>query len=75
MSEDGSPAEYAVIAIIRSRGLRNAKLSVVDKPTLAAGESEKTANDIRVIHYALDLIKHRNGSSTSTWTNQGCHRA
>jgi hypothetical protein len=64
VQEDSSPAEYAVIAASHSQQkacvMRKAIRESINQP-LRQANPKKTANDIRVIHYALDLIQ------TSQW--------
>ena len=64
VQEDSSPAEYAVIAASHSQQnacvMRKAIREPINQP-LRKANPEETANDIRVIHYAPDLIQ------TSQW--------
>jgi hypothetical protein len=64
VQEDSSPAEYAVIAASHSQQkacvMRKAISESINRP-LRQANPKKTANDIRVIHYAPDLIQ------TSQW--------
>ena len=64
VQEDSSTAEYAVIAASHSQQnacvMRKAIREPINQPLRQANPKE-TANDIRVIHYALDLIQ------TSQW--------
>jgi hypothetical protein len=60
VQEDISPAEYAVIATSHSQQkacvMRKAIRESINQP-LRQANPKKTANDIRVIHYAPDLIQ------------------
>jgi PhoPQ-activated pathogenicity-related protein len=64
VQEDSSPAEYAVIAASHSQQkacvMRKAVRESINQP-LRQANPEVAANDIRVIHYAPDLIQ------TSQW--------
>lgn len=64
VQEDSSPAEYAVIAASHSQQnacvMRKAIRESINQP-LRQANPEVTANDIRIIHYAPDLIQ------TSQW--------
>src|SRR6266581_8159891 len=64
VQEDSSSAEYAVIAASHSQQnacvMRKAISESINQP-LRQANPEVTANDIRVIHYAPDLIQ------TSQW--------
>jgi len=64
VQEDSSPAEYAVIAASHSQQkacvMRKTIRESINQP-LRQANPEVTADDTRVIHYALDLIQ------TSQW--------
>ena len=64
VQEDSSPAEYAVIATSHSQQkacvMRKAIRESINQP-LRQANPKKTANDLRIIHYAPDLIQ------TSRW--------